>query len=284
MAGDRERCELRQFVGPRERLRQSTDAMDRAHRVQVLAGVGLRAQQHRPGDGATHLAAQPVDGPAVDHQSELGRGDAEHAGGGGHAQVAGDGQLRARAECRSVDRGDGGDTQIGEATQRGHECGDELAALDAGQVGAGAERRWRAGEHQHSGTARDRRTLGICEREQGWMIDSVAAFRPIDRDDDDTIAPLHTYHGATVCRPARQTPSARRQQIAHWTLIANRIGYLCFGFAIVAFVLAFALGFNATMSSLIIGSLIVGSILLAPAIVLGYAVKAAERDDREKGL
>ena len=29
---------------------------------------------------------------------------------------------------------------------------------------------------------------------------------------------------------------------------------------------------------------IVGSILLAPAIVLGYAVKAAERDDRERGL
>ncbi|MEY3112082.1 MAG: hypothetical protein RIT23_1213, partial [Actinomycetota bacterium] len=30
--------------------------------------------------------------------------------------------------------------------------------------------------------------------------------------------------------------------------------------------------------------LIVGSILLAPAIVLGYAIKAAERDDRERGV
>lgn len=77
---------------------------------------------------------------------------------------------------------------------------------------------------------------------------------------------------------------ARRQQIAHWTLLANRIGYLCFALAIVAFVLAFAFGFNATMSALIIAALIVGSILLAPAIVLGYAVKAAERDDRERGL
>jgi hypothetical protein len=38
------------------------------------------------------------------------------------------------------------------------------------------------------------------------------------------------------------------------------------------------------MSALVIGSLIVGSILLAPAIVLGYAVKAAERDDRERGF
>jgi hypothetical protein len=29
---------------------------------------------------------------------------------------------------------------------------------------------------------------------------------------------------------------------------------------------------------------VLGSILLAPAIVLGYAVKAAEREDRERGL
>jgi len=77
---------------------------------------------------------------------------------------------------------------------------------------------------------------------------------------------------------------ARRQQIARWTLLANRVGYLCFAVAIVAFVLAFAFGFSGVMSGLIIGALIVGTILLAPAIVLGYAVKAAERDDRERGL
>jgi hypothetical protein len=77
---------------------------------------------------------------------------------------------------------------------------------------------------------------------------------------------------------------ARRQQIAHWTLIANRIGYLLFALAIVLFVLAFAFGFTNTMSTLVVTSLVAGSILLAPAIVLGYAVKAAERDDRERGL
>jgi hypothetical protein len=77
---------------------------------------------------------------------------------------------------------------------------------------------------------------------------------------------------------------ARRTQIARWTQMANRAGYLCFALSIVCFVLAFAFGFNSTMSALIITGLIVGSILLAPAIVLGYAVKAAERDDRERGL
>jgi hypothetical protein len=76
----------------------------------------------------------------------------------------------------------------------------------------------------------------------------------------------------------------RRAQIAKWTQMANRVGYIFMALAIVLFVLAFALGFNGTMSALIIGCLIAGSILLAPAIVLGYAVKAAERDDRERGF
>jgi hypothetical protein len=50
------------------------------------------------------------------------------------------------------------------------------------------------------------------------------------------------------------------------------------------FVMAFALGFTPLMVTFITICLVAGSILLAPAIVLGYAVKAAERDDRERGL
>lgn len=77
---------------------------------------------------------------------------------------------------------------------------------------------------------------------------------------------------------------ARREQVAKYTLLANRIGYLFFAIAIATFVIGFAVSFNATVSTIVIGSIIIGSILLAPAIVLGYAVKAAERDDRERGL
>ena len=66
--------------------------------------------------------------------------------------------------------------------------------------------------------------------------------------------------------------------------MANRIGYLCFAVAIVTFVIGFIVSFNAAVSTVVIVSMIVGSALLAPAIVLGYAVKAAERDDREHGL
>jgi uncharacterized membrane protein YidH (DUF202 family) len=77
---------------------------------------------------------------------------------------------------------------------------------------------------------------------------------------------------------------ARRRQVALWTRRANRLGYLCFGVAIVTFVVGFIVSFNGTVSAIVVASMIVGSALLAPAIVLGYAVKAAERDDRERGI
>ena len=66
--------------------------------------------------------------------------------------------------------------------------------------------------------------------------------------------------------------------------MANRLGYLCFGIAILTFIIGFIVSFNGTVSAIVVTSMIVGSVLLAPAIVLGYAVKAAERDDRERGL
>ena len=66
--------------------------------------------------------------------------------------------------------------------------------------------------------------------------------------------------------------------------MANRLGYLCFAIAIVTFIIGFIVSFNGAVSAVVVASMIVGSVLLAPAIVLGYAVKAAERDDRERGL
>ena len=82
----------------------------------------------------------------------------------------------------------------------------------------------------------------------------------------------------------RDPVRAQRAKIARWTLIANRVGYLLFAVAIALFVMAFAFGFKGPIVTAITVCLVIGSILLAPAIVLGYAVKAAERDDRERGL
>ena len=77
---------------------------------------------------------------------------------------------------------------------------------------------------------------------------------------------------------------ARRQRIAKYTKLANRVGYLCWGVAVVTFIIGFVGSFNDMISTIVIASLITGSVLLAPAIILGYAIKAAEREDRERGV
>ncbi len=76
----------------------------------------------------------------------------------------------------------------------------------------------------------------------------------------------------------------RRARIARLVVAGQRVGYGLFGLAVVAFVVGFAVGFSGAFVALVVGCLVVGSIVLAPAIVFGYAVKAAEREDRERGL
>jgi hypothetical protein len=76
----------------------------------------------------------------------------------------------------------------------------------------------------------------------------------------------------------------RRAQIARWTLLANRVGYLFVALAIALVLMAFVHGFNSTMATLVLVTFIFGCVLLAPSIIVGYAVKAAERDDVERGI
>lgn len=66
--------------------------------------------------------------------------------------------------------------------------------------------------------------------------------------------------------------------------LAQRGGYALFGLAVVLFVLGFATGLTGGLVTAILVAMGVGSALLAPAIVVGYAVKAADREDRERGL
>ena len=76
----------------------------------------------------------------------------------------------------------------------------------------------------------------------------------------------------------------RRAQVARWTLLANRVGYLFLAVAVALFFIALVVGFSGAMATLVIVTLLIAFVLLAPSIVLGYAVKAAERDDRERGI
>ena len=84
--------------------------------------------------------------------------------------------------------------------------------------------------------------------------------------------------------PQHDPVRARRERVAHLNLLANRIGYLFYPLAISSFVMAYAFGFKGPLVTFVIVCLVIGSILLAPSIVIGHAVKAAEREDLENGL
>ena len=76
---------------------------------------------------------------------------------------------------------------------------------------------------------------------------------------------------------------ARRARWARAAAIGQRAGYAAFAVAVLAFAVGATTGLSDMVVVVVISALAVGSILLAPAIVLGYAVRAAERDDRERG-
>ncbi len=76
---------------------------------------------------------------------------------------------------------------------------------------------------------------------------------------------------------------ARRATIAKLVSLGQRLGYALFGLSIVLFFVGLAVDYTTTLTTAIVACLVIGSLVLAPAIVFGYAVKAAERDDRAHG-
>jgi hypothetical protein len=87
-----------------------------------------------------------------------------------------------------------------------------------------------------------------------------------------------------MTEPSSDPVRERRARIAKLVEVGQRVGYGLFGVAIVGFVIGFAVGFSGAFVAVVVTSMVVGSLVLAPAIVFGYAVKAAERDDRERGF
>jgi len=75
---------------------------------------------------------------------------------------------------------------------------------------------------------------------------------------------------------------ARRAHIARAVQLGKRLGYGLLGAAVVAFLVGYAVGFSPGLVTAIVTALIVSSVVLAPAIVFGYGVRAAEREEREE--
>ncbi len=73
---------------------------------------------------------------------------------------------------------------------------------------------------------------------------------------------------------------AQRAKVADLVSKGMRAGSALYVIASVVFFVGFMTGFTDTMVTLIVAMLIIGSLLLAPAMVFHYGVKAANRADR----
>ena len=75
----------------------------------------------------------------------------------------------------------------------------------------------------------------------------------------------------------------RRARIARLVRIGLGAGYGLFAAAVILFLVGLAAGYTNRLTSMIVSALVAGSIVLAPSIVLNYAVRAAEKDDVAQG-
>jgi hypothetical protein len=76
---------------------------------------------------------------------------------------------------------------------------------------------------------------------------------------------------------------ARRARIARGVKLAQRVGYGALVLAVVAFAAAAATGFPDGFVLITIAALVAAIVILPVPIVLGYGVRAAERDERRSG-
>ncbi len=305
MCLDRDRCECGEIVGPFERVSETPQAVHATLCVQLLRGIHTGSEQHVPRNRPTEFVAHAFDRPLIDGESQLRSRNTESAGRTRHAQIASDRKLRAGTHCRPVDRRERDARQGREAAQRRTKGVGEFVTFDAREIGPRTESGWLARQHHDSCHSVDG-TLVRNQSAQSLEIDGIAPVRPSNRDDGyvralpfkgdrtvavstGTILPIRAYHQPDCMTSGNPSPSLsddpvriRRAQVAKYTLLANRVGYLLYAATIACFVFAFALGFNSTMVGIMTFGLVAGSILLAPSIVLGYAVKAAEREDRER--
>ena len=74
---------------------------------------------------------------------------------------------------------------------------------------------------------------------------------------------------------------ARRARIAPWVGLATRLGYTLLLLAVILFAIAAIAGFPSALVTATVVALVGACIVLPVPIVMGYGLRAAEREDRE---
>ena len=72
----------------------------------------------------------------------------------------------------------------------------------------------------------------------------------------------------------------RRESLRRLARLGPRLGYLACAASLVIFAAGLASGFSGRVATSLVVLLVAGSVVLAPAIVLHYAVRAADDEDR----
>lgn len=78
--------------------------------------------------------------------------------------------------------------------------------------------------------------------------------------------------------------AARRGQVARWVAAGKRVGYAAILVAIVAFAVAVPTDFPSWAVTTVVVAFGVSCVTLLPAVIAGYGINAARREDRERGL
>ena len=86
-----------------------------------------------------------------------------------------------------------------------------------------------------------------------------------------------------TAEPGPDPVLARRARAARLAELGQRAGYACYLVAMAVFVVGAVSGFKEWIVVVVVAALVAGSVTLLPGIILGYAVKAAEREERRQG-
>jgi hypothetical protein len=76
---------------------------------------------------------------------------------------------------------------------------------------------------------------------------------------------------------------ATRARVAGWVSLGKRVGYGLLLLAVVLVTVGLIGDLTTGITTAATACLVAGAVVLGPAIIFGYAVNAAERDDRERG-
>lgn len=80
--------------------------------------------------------------------------------------------------------------------------------------------------------------------------------------------------------PSDDPVLARRERMRRLASLGQAVGYGLIALAVAAFAFGLVSGFTTAVTTVVTVCLAATTFVLAPAIVLGYAVRAAEREER----